>query len=384
MPSMRRSPLILLALALAACAGHAPRPSDAAALAERHRAPLAARLLPPDHRTLNFVLSEPAYVTIFEIVPGRGVSVIYPAPFDVGATRSLSTGSHAVFAVPMNVGRWFYSDLPMSVAAARPTFLYMIASREPLRIDPVLDDPALLRRTVGFATFTHSNEQRVMDALDDSFVPAGLDDDSWTSDWIALWPEPALSRPPVDPRAAVTGCAEGVVVLVPGPTPAYVCAPVDTRRPPTPNQPGDTAAAPTQPREPADKPADKPAKPAPRDGRRPSAPRQVRTEPMTIVVDYGSRKNVQGFRPAVPGARPSSPRAAYRYERPWERDGAATTRRGYEGRDSYESVERRAASSPGATAQRESARRAAEPRIEPVPPAPAPSANAPRSAGQGQ
>ena len=76
MLAMRRIPLVLLALALAACAGHAPLPSDAAALPHGSRAPLAARLLPPDHRTLNFVLSEPAYVTIFEILPGRGVSIL--------------------------------------------------------------------------------------------------------------------------------------------------------------------------------------------------------------------------------------------------------------------------------------------------------------------
>jgi hypothetical protein len=205
--------LLLSIVTLAACAGHAPRPSAAG---PRDSGPLAARLLPPDHRTLNFILSEPAYVTIFEIVPGRGVSVVYPAPFDVGASRALGAGSHAVFAVPYNVGRWFYSDTP--VAPSSPTFLYMIASREPLRIDEVLRNPAALRRTVGFVSFTQSNEQRTMDALDARFVPRALDDDAWTSDWIALWPEPALDRPPVDARLLVPSCADVmVVVAIPGP-----------------------------------------------------------------------------------------------------------------------------------------------------------------------
>ena len=389
MSAARRISLVLSLVALGACAGHAPRPTASSAAAQhRDAGPLAARLLPPFHRNLNFVLSEPAYVTIFEIVPGRGVSVVYPAPFDVGADEPLGPGSHSVFAVPVNVGRWFYSNMP--VAGPSPTYLYMIASREPLAIGEVLENPAELRRMVGFVNFTQFNEQRTMDILDARFVPRYLDDDAWASDWIALWPEPALDHPPVGALLPFPGCDQGsAAVAVPGSSTIFLCAPRATRQPPIeppPIQPPPTdssAKPPTKPQTEA-----KPTSP-PVNGKRPNAPRQTRAEPMTLTVDYGAPVTI-----ASDERRPSRERAAHRYERPWDRGQRASSldrggyptrvRDGYDGRSARagsasEGLATRAAGSSASRAERpEAASPRVEPRSEPAP------AAAPRSNTGGQ
>lgn len=327
---------VALALSLgtlaAACAGHAPRPSGAATAAAEsgEPGPLAARLLPPWHQMLRFVLSAPAYVTVFEIVPGHGVSIVYPAPFQAGEKQAvLGPGSHTVHAVPYNVGRWFYSDTPL--ATSGPTYLYMIASREPLEIDQVLKNPASLRRVVGFAKFMQSNEQRTMDALDERFVPRHLDDDAWASDWIALWPDPALDDSPVDARLLMPTCGDGmVVVAVPGPTPGYICARRQTKEPPPPHKPtpSDSSAS-------AKPPTDTTAPPArPSDGKGPAAPKKTRTEPPSLAVDYGVPSETASGDEGAPRQR--TPRRA---ERPWERgaQGSLAEREAYQRppRDEY-------------------------------------------------
>src|SRR5215217_7909749 len=58
------------------------------------RTVLEARLFPPDRGAMRFALAESSYVAVFELAPGRGVRLVYPAD-DASPERPLEPGWHA-------------------------------------------------------------------------------------------------------------------------------------------------------------------------------------------------------------------------------------------------------------------------------------------------
>ena len=320
----RRLSIALLASLLAACAGRVPLVATSNGVAPAEPGPLVARLLPPTGRTLWLQLSEPAYVTVFEIVPGRGTSIVYPAAYDAAATKPLSAGSHFVNAVPVNVGRWFYENVP--AAQPGPTYLYLVASRKPLRTAEVLREPARLRRVVGFASFSRADGMRMMDVLDERFVPAHLSDDDWTSDWLAIWPDPLRESRRMESAALhVVQCGDGHVYVGVRPSElSSVCGRRGLKRvePQAPKPPGDSGATPARP-----SPA--PPEDAPRVPRRPE---ERRAHPMTLVMDYGTpddagtppRQARDDGRAALDRRPATAPgeHARRREPAPWERRGS--------------------------------------------------------------
>src|SRR5688500_7001801 len=163
---MRQWLAAALAVAVAACAAPS-RPTLGAA--PDMAAPLDARLFPPHYGSVPVQLSKPAYVALFEVIPGRGAALLYPqsgtgfqqvteswVPVRYSASRWLYTtdvqrrGGYvsANFAVGYDQYRGYDP-----YGFARPRYLFLVASEEPLAVEQFQDDPASIRRYLGAAQY---------------------------------------------------------------------------------------------------------------------------------------------------------------------------------------------------------------------------------------
>lgn len=158
---MRRLLILAVAVPLAlgcaqqSAANRAALPTDGS---------LQVQLFPPsaDRMSLDYILSEPAYVAIFAVTPGHGISLVFP---------------HSLAQV----------DLPskQGVNQVRPyrtsgRSYYIIASRYPLPVAGILQSKPLLRRLVGEDAFRGTKLSATWEALNAVMV-AGLPDQAWAS-----------------------------------------------------------------------------------------------------------------------------------------------------------------------------------------------------------
>lgn len=295
-----RRPLAVLAvsLLLAACAGRAGPPSGASPESR----PLHARIL-PGHDGLAFSLNRPAHVAVFEVVPGRGVGLVYPSY--PAQDEMLSSGFHR----PLLSGsqfRWAYLSTPVS--PNQPRYLYLVASERPLDIDAFVHSPTALRSTLGVRRFAAWDPYALLDELDALVVPASLPAD-WTSDLYAIWPEPPRGRDPFDQLIVLT-CENGRRVAVPLRFATFAC-PNDTR---------DRVNGTPQVREPGDEDGDSAAFDVP-SRRRPepeaTEPNAPEAEPSRIrPTDPRVEPRPEPVRPEP--RRPAEPREIPRPARPAE------------------------------------------------------------------
>lgn len=207
---------IVLALSLTvSLAGCAYRPVVVQNEPDFTPLPLTVRLLPPENRLLRFLTSEPAYVAIFEVAPDRGVSLIYPRSFEEPAPVS-PAGLNLEF-LPWRVeGRWYYASAPYYSAVStftQPTYLYMIASKSPLRVDDIQRSPATLRSAMGWRSFLATNLSATLDDIE-RMVVGSLPEDEWSSDLYIIWPDVPNDRP-WHTQYAFVSCDDGRMVLVP-------------------------------------------------------------------------------------------------------------------------------------------------------------------------
>lgn len=210
---MRKTLLLgLLAAATAACA-YRPPPTSVQPAA--YDDALAVRLLPPQDGFLRFLTSEPAHVAVFEIAPDRGVSLLYPQ-FREESARVSRVGANVEF-LPWRVqGRWFYASTPFYpsfAALSRPTYLYIIASKSPLRVEDIRLQPAKLRSAMGWRSFLASDLSGTLDDLERLVVPEIAGDD-WSSDLYIIWPEVPLHQP-WQTRYVFFNCPDGRTVVLP-------------------------------------------------------------------------------------------------------------------------------------------------------------------------
>ena len=95
-------------------------------------------------------LSEPAYVAVFRVRSGRGAMLSYPYSaerdfyFDAGRTPLPKIEDWEIQARD----GWGYLAFPESQTSTR-TFLLVVASPDPLRIEPLLNDPLFLMDALG-------------------------------------------------------------------------------------------------------------------------------------------------------------------------------------------------------------------------------------------
>lgn len=238
---------VLVPLALAAlfssCAALPAPPADGFDPAMYDGAPLRARIVNAGGRLLVNT-SRPAHVAIFEIVPGRGVGLLYPAYR--GENNYLAGGLNNVF---MSRSRLYYSyfqPAPFASRAGGPRYLYMIASDAPLRLSGLVSAPGALRRDLGMARFAANSPYGLMEDLADLVLPYGAAGD-WAEDVYVVW----------DDRVSDTGghparqwirvqCADGRVLEGPAYYVYGACQQAPAHGVPPlrePEQPSDSAGA---------------------------------------------------------------------------------------------------------------------------------------------
>lgn len=154
--------LVILAAALPLALGCAQQ-----SMAHRASLPedgsLQVQLFPlsADRMSLDYILSEPAYVAIFAVTRGQGISLVYPyTPAQIDRP-----GRRGINQVPRRTGGSVY---------------YIIASKYPLPVEGVLQSKSLLRQLVGEDAFRGARLAETWSALNNILV-RDLPDAAWSS-----------------------------------------------------------------------------------------------------------------------------------------------------------------------------------------------------------
>lgn len=149
---------------------------------DEYDAPLRVRLV-DGAGGLGVQLNRPAHVALFEVVPGRGMGLVYPAH---GSDRSfVSAGYSRVQHSRLRPYTWYYDGAGFSPMG--PRYYLLVASRRPLWIERFQDDPGALRGWFGLRSFAARNPYPAMDELVDLVVPP-QDDADWDTDLLTVWP----------------------------------------------------------------------------------------------------------------------------------------------------------------------------------------------------
>lgn len=326
------STLALLAV-LSSCAALPEPPAGGFDPAVYEGRPLRARIVNAGGQLLVNT-SRPAHVAIFEIVPGRGVGLLYPA--FRGENNYLPAGLNSVF---LSRSRLYYTYFQPSPGRSGPRYLYMIASDAPLRLSGLVSAPGALRRDLGMARFAAYSPYGLMEDLADMVLAYGAAGD-WTEDVYAVWDNRVYDTESYAASQWVrVQCADGRIIEGPA---YYVYGACDREPrngvPPLreePGQPDDSTRAkpPTrrrpEPREPVTgddrgrqaAPAVQPI-PEPEPARRPGVrvrerieePRSADETPRERARDRQDDHAPRAERPSAPADRGSEPRVERRSE----------------------------------------------------------------------
>jgi hypothetical protein len=169
--------------------------------------PLQVRLFTPSGGALKYELSEPAYVAIFAIRRGEGISMIYPhfrGQIDVRG----KPGFNQQFIHRLNTSRAFSmsAGFDARILLAADAY-YVIASKYPLPVEGILQSPGALRGLVGADLFRATSLSDAGYALEELLVE-GLPDDAWASDVYLNWRYP-LRTSALESRWFPQYCGDG-------------------------------------------------------------------------------------------------------------------------------------------------------------------------------
>lgn len=186
------SVLTMAAVGLAACGPtyvvqSPPQPAPQRVPAPPRVEPLEVNVVRPDDGRVLIQTSRPAYVAVFEIVPGRGVSLVYPAPYR--PRDMMLTGLTWV-----NVDWTMRYDYARRFASSETRYIYAVASDTPLRITDGDYDREYLQRELGGAYWS-STPNATARAISREFVRP--EPDEW-------WGEDLYSMPLTSPRVTVS------------------------------------------------------------------------------------------------------------------------------------------------------------------------------------
>jgi hypothetical protein len=176
---MRRLAFVVaLTSLLAGCASLSPGTLAPASV----DAPLEARIFPPFFGRVSFTTNKPAYVALFEIVPGQGMSLVYPAYG--GQSRRVAEGTTwaDLRFVPQ---RWMYSQTGFGSSVGPSRYFFLVASEAPLNLRR-LRGASGLRSYFGLTRFVASRPWDAMEELAFAVVPR-IDEDRWVTDAWADW-----------------------------------------------------------------------------------------------------------------------------------------------------------------------------------------------------
>jgi hypothetical protein len=213
-----RTPIVILAGSLlTACVSgtrvvYVPVPADPApapAPAPARTPPVAVTIARVEESRLLVSTNQPAYLAVFEIVPGHGVTLAYPT--SPRQRRAALAGSHW-----LTVSRWSDADERYDRVSRSDRqgyserHLYVLASERPLRLtDDAFNDDYLRTVVVGSRAMRAASPYETIAALSRRFVPPEKDED-WGEDLFTI----AVSRPTVVVHVAKIYCPDGSVMYV--------------------------------------------------------------------------------------------------------------------------------------------------------------------------
>ena len=174
--------LALLLAAVTFVPGCAPRPSvNTAAVAADEQ--LRVTLHQPADGMYSYTLSEPAYVAIFAVSRGRGISLAFPM---FGSQASHRGRAGLNMEPPQGAGRFVMPRAPSELNQRTRSFFghtdayYILASREPLPLEQILESPYFLRSLLGDDSFRANSLPRAREALEHALV-GHMQRDDWAS-----------------------------------------------------------------------------------------------------------------------------------------------------------------------------------------------------------
>jgi hypothetical protein len=164
--------------------------------------PLRAHIIGPDFGGLGFQVNRPAHVVLFEVMPGRGTSLVYPRAGMGSGSGEITMGR---FNLGLNriAGRELYHPAHTSIGVAPPRFYFLIASERPLNLDAFGTFGMGTMRALG-TEFAAYNVFSTMERLAQLALPSGVADGTWTSDVYMYWPQAVSSEPA--PRHVLLTC----------------------------------------------------------------------------------------------------------------------------------------------------------------------------------
>jgi hypothetical protein len=199
--------------------------------------------LPSSTPHLPIYVNRAAYVALFEIIPDRGVTLLYPQ------TERFEYAHDIHFVnLKWQPGRMMYAN-PIFALANQPRYYYLVASATPLNLTRLQESLGGVRRVLG-RHYLAKRPYDVIERLTNYVVPRQPDHD-WATDLIVDWPV-MPARPQHVYRQVV--CANGRILIVDALYPFHGC-PGDARV---------TVVAPTAPTDSATPKEVTPVEPRPR------------------------------------------------------------------------------------------------------------------------
>jgi hypothetical protein len=174
----------------------------------------APRLYTPDRGVARFALAESSYVAVFELAPGRGVRLVYPAD-DASPERALEPGWHTP-ALP--AGDPFAGQPGNRLdAPAGVRYFYLLAARHPLGLAPGRRSPAAIAASVGLLAFRAADPAEQAGALARHAVTLGREGD-WADSPVVAWAPDFTDPAGRTTDGADVRCPDGRVYRVPART----------------------------------------------------------------------------------------------------------------------------------------------------------------------
>ena len=216
-----RAPLVVLAgsLLMACSSGtriiYVPAPATTPAPAPVARAvpapmpPVGVNIVRVDEHRLQVSTNQPAYLAVFEIVPYRGVTLVYPAnPRQRQVALTGTSWLNVMWRSDRGANDDDERDMRRERRRAMTHHIYAIASERPLRLTDGAYDDVALRGMLGVRVYLADDPYETMTALSRRFVPPQKDED---------WGEDVYTMDVVRPaavRVAKIYCPDGSVMYV--------------------------------------------------------------------------------------------------------------------------------------------------------------------------
>jgi hypothetical protein len=181
----------LLAATLFLVLGACSLPQEGRSRAFAPYAPIEARITAMTPSGPLFHVNRPAYVAMFYIAPGSGVSMLYPGFGSGSLDGRVFAGSH--------FGNQRINNRDMFAFASRasfgqPRFYFLIASDRPLNVKQFGTFGSMLHARLG-TSFMSMSAYNTMEDLAQLALPSLVNDGSWTTDMYVDWPS-VISREP--------------------------------------------------------------------------------------------------------------------------------------------------------------------------------------------